>query len=194
MHGCIKPVMYNINGTRKNLKELSIEYGINYNTLYARINRQGMPLEKALTMPLKKQLSKYEVDGVVRGLRKTVEYLQDTSKPYLTYETVRGRLRSGWTPDEALELVPRVKKEKKKRYGKYKDKGKQVYVDKFCKFVKEYGVTQDIQKYREAKRIYRRLMEREDLNKNDLDFLIATNKMIDTWRKQLKAKRLKERY
>ena len=97
----IDRIEYNVKGLVGTIPQLSKKFGISSTSVYHRLEK-GMSLEDALlTKPrvVKKDTKEYCVNGVTGSLKELSKYFN------IRYETVKGRIRLGYSVEDAL-LTP----------------------------------------------------------------------------------------
>lgn len=100
-------------GKSQTVKQWSRELGINHQTVYARI-RKGMSIEKALTIPIKKEKSQLSGNLAITFRRQTMPLKQWAKVLGINYSTLHNRLRIRKMPLKKAFLMPVKKKEKHK--------------------------------------------------------------------------------
>jgi len=111
--------MYEINGTKKSLREWSLYCGIPHQTLNYRMKHGSMTLEEAMKLPyivpcsggiINKFANKvYELYGSFYSLAE-LSVLSDVKR-----ETLHARLKTGMTPQQAVETPVKHKIRKKSK-------------------------------------------------------------------------------
>ena len=84
-------------GETGSLRKICKRFNLNYSTIHDRIVKRNMTFEEAVTVPLS-TAKLYTVQGVKRTLRGHCEFYR------INYGTVRSRLKTGMSLDEALTL------------------------------------------------------------------------------------------
>jgi hypothetical protein len=104
-----------VEGVQYNLKELAAHRGISYEAVIKRVERGWSDEEiahgklKTVKVP-KKENIKLMKSFIVSGIEyENVVKAYDAIKPVTSLNTVRARLRSRFSPEEAFDLLPRVK-------------------------------------------------------------------------------------
>lgn len=97
-----------IDGITRPMREWADEKGINYQMLYGRIVKHGMTPEQAIAKGPGKPGKLYEYCGETRSLAEWSWIY------HIRVETIKERLKCGWTLEEALETPPRARRRGRK--------------------------------------------------------------------------------
>lgn len=84
-------------GETGHLRTICRKYNLNYSTIHDRMVKQDMTFGEAITIPIKTP-KLYEVHGVKRTLRGHCAFYK------INYGTVRSRLKTGMSLEEALTM------------------------------------------------------------------------------------------
>lgn len=98
-------VILEFNGKRMCLTEWADLLGICKTTLFARIQRDGWSVERALTTPADPAAGRFLPEPVTHNGR-TMSVKDWARETGICYGTIKSRLRKGWTVDEALSISP----------------------------------------------------------------------------------------